>query len=33
MALYENAVVEGTEDIHKPIPVSQFSGCHSNEKR
>ena len=23
--LYENAAVEGTEDMHKPIPVSQFS--------
>ena len=24
MPLYENAAVEGTEDIHKPIPVTQF---------
>ena len=33
MPLYENAAVEGTEDIHKPIPASQFSECRSNEKR
>ena len=25
MPLYENAAVEGAEDIHKPIRVSQFS--------
>jgi len=24
MPLYENTAVGGTEDIHKPIPVSQF---------
>lgn len=31
--MYENAVVEETEDSPKPIPVDQFSECLSDEKR
>ena len=33
MPLYENAAVEGTEDMHKPIPVSQFSEYISQMRR
>jgi len=33
MPLYENAAVEGTEDIHEPIPVSQFSEYVTQTRR